>query len=142
MNPQQLAMENRVLRGEKQQLLQVIENMRAAREKDTVLEKLLAAGVAGYGSQPRAASEIYFKKDEGSGVVVPLDGGPKWVAQMAVSTMNFVFAAIEGTLAAPQKDHEDQEAVTEGSSEGTTTQEAGEAEASEADRAGAMGLIL
>lgn len=115
MNPQQMAMELRVLRAEKVKLVQMLENMRAQGEKDKAIEGFIAHAIAGYASQPRAASDDFWEKDQVTGTMVPKQGGPKWVAEMALKTMNYIVMELEDMVAAnaPTQEKESAEESTE-----------------------------
>lgn len=91
-------MEARVLRGENAKLKQVIEHLKAQAEKEKAIENFMAHALGGFCSQPRAASETYWGKDDATGTLVPLEGGPRWAASQAILAMNYMMLELESAL--------------------------------------------
>lgn len=103
MNPQQLAMQARVLNGENEFLKKKIKAMESQQAQTDTFERLLVSALSGYCSQPRAAANPYWDKDSGTGTLVPRDGGPEWAAAAAIEAMNATLEKMQSMIAAAEK---------------------------------------
>jgi hypothetical protein len=98
MNPQQMAMELRVLRAENAKLNHVIKALQSEHEKEKAIEAFMASALSGYCSQPRAASDDFWEKDHATGVLTPKPGGPKWAADQAMKATNSIIQELENII--------------------------------------------
>lgn len=113
MTPQKMAMELQVLRAENHRFAQTIKHLSNELERANaslqgahVFEQLLNSAISGFSTQPRAARHPFYQKDDATGEVVPLDGGPQWVVEQAFETMGRALESLKGTFQASEPDHE------------------------------------
>jgi hypothetical protein len=120
MQPQKMAMELQVLRQENYQFAQLIKKLNTQIEElqgrvqgAHIFEQLYNSLLSGYSSQPRAASDPFWQKDNTSGTLIPLDGGPKWVVDQALEALDYAVKAFMGTSSALPESNESSEVPKE-----------------------------
>jgi hypothetical protein len=131
MQPQQMAMELQVLRQENYQFAQMIKNLQAhihklkvEADRQDAFEGYWKATLTGYCSQIRASQDPFWKKDDATGVMAPVEGGPVWAAKMAFDCMKAVMHSIEGMVQAgpPEDGTQDPQAEPSPATEGALSE--------------------